>query len=355
MANWEATVRGVVDDVMRAQGVSGMVIAVSRGGGSPQHLIAGTDAVGTPLAADTLFPVASITKLATALAVLRLVEAGKLALDDPLALHVRDAAAAREGVTLRRLLCHTAGLPHDLSAEAAPYKPELDWPALARACLQTPRAEPAGARVNYSNLGYGLLAVTVERATGRRFVDALADLVIAPLGIEAYLGVDPPRTPARVAGGELAQHAGTDLEPYNTPFWRSLALPWGGLITTAAGAIALVRAFEGVPAVFLSPELRKEATSDQTGGLSGTMVVLRWPRCPWGLGVELRGDKSPHWAPAEAAPESFGHAGSSGCLVWSDPGSGVTWAMLSPRTFESWFFRWPEIGAAVLSASGTRR
>lgn len=231
----------------------------------------------------------------------------------------------------------------------------MDWAALARACLVTPPTEPANARVNYSNLGYGLLAVTVERATGRRFVDALTDLVTAPLGIEAYLGVDPPRPPARVTGAELAQHAGTDLEPYNTPFWRSLALPWGGLITTAAGAITLLRAFEGVPAGFLSPELCKEATSDQTGGLGGTMVILKWPHCPWGLGVELRGVKSPHWAPAEASPASFGHSGSSGCLVWSDPAAGVTWAMLSPRTFEVWFHRWPEIGAAVLSAAAQVR
>lgn len=109
MANWEAAVRGVVDDVMLAQGVSGMVIAVARDGGSPEHLVAGTDAAGTPLADDTLFPVASITKLATSLAVLRLVEAGKLGLDDTLGRHVPEAAASGEGVTLRRLLCTPPG------------------------------------------------------------------------------------------------------------------------------------------------------------------------------------------------------------------------------------------------------
>lgn len=338
---------------MAARGVPGIVIAVARGNDVPDHLAVGADANRRALAADSLLPIASITKLATALAVLRLADRGVLALDDPLARHLPDAAAARPSVTLRTLLCHTAGLPYDPAPQAAPYGPDLDWTTLARACLGTPLEVRPRTRVNYSNVGPGLLAVAVERLTGQPFPAALAELVLAPLGVEGYLGGEPLRPPARLAG-DLGEHAGSDLEPYNSPFWRSLALPWGGLVTTAAGALGLVRTFAGVPAGFLSPALVADATRDQTGGLGGGIMegALEWPRCPWGLGAELRGDKWPHMAPAEASAGSFGHGGASGCLAWADPAAGVTWAMLGARTFESWWRAMPSIGASILATCG---
>ena len=347
---WQTIVQPAVEEILRTSQVPGMVIALTKEDGPVEHLVLGTDGQARPLRAETLFPVASITKLATALAILRLVAGGALRLDDPLGNHLPDAAVAGKGVTLRTLLSHTSGLPGDLSAELAPYTPELDWPILARACLATPPDRPPRTRVTYSNVGFGLLAIIVERVTGHSFATALTELVLAPLGIEGYLGVEPKRSPAWVVG-ELGEHAGTPLSPYNSAFWRRLSLPWGGLVTTAAGALSLVRAFAGMPTAFLPSALLAEATHDQTEGLSGGLVrgVLEWPHCPWGLGVELHGDKMPHFSPAEASPTSFGHAGASGCLAWCDQAAGVAWAMLGCRTFESWWQNWSVIGAALLA------
>ncbi|MBI1878850.1 MAG: beta-lactamase family protein, partial [Chloroflexi bacterium] len=157
-ASWPTKVQPIVEGLTRTQEAPGLVIAVAREEHPPEYLIAGADAAGQSLSADTLFPVASIVKLATVLTVLRLAAAGRLALDDLLAHHLPDAAAASEGVTLRTLLCHTSGLPLDLPAGAAPYTARLDWPALARACLATPLAMPPQTQVTYNNLGPGLLA-----------------------------------------------------------------------------------------------------------------------------------------------------------------------------------------------------
>jgi CubicO group peptidase (beta-lactamase class C family) len=349
---WQAIVEPTVEATLRTYQVPGLVIALAPEGGPVEHLVVGAGGEGTPLRADSLFPVASITKLATALAILRLAAGGDLALDDLLERHLPDAAAAYQGVTLRALLSHTAGLPVDVAPELAPYGPELNWPTLARACLETPLARPPRTRVIYSNVGAGLLAIIVERRTDRRFAEALAELVFAPLGIEGYLGVEPGRQPAWVVG-ELGEHAGTPLAPYNSAFWRRLAFPWGGLITTAAGALDLVRAYAGEPAHFLPAELRLAASQDQTRGLGGGIVpgVWEWPRCAWGLGVELRGDKMPHFSPPEASPASFGHVGASGCLAWCDPTAGVAWTILGCRTFESWWQSFAVIGSALLAAS----
>lgn len=346
-------VRPAVAAVVEAGRTPGLVVALARGDGPPQQIVVGGDGAGRPLAADSLFPIASVTKLATALALLRLADSGDLGVDDPLAEHLPDAAAAQPGVTLRALLSHTAGLPIDVARADAPYAPGLGWAALARACLATPLERAPRTRVQYGNVGYGLLALVVERRTGQGFAAALDALVLAPLGVEAYLGVEPPRPPAALSGVR-SSHTGGPLEPFNSPFWRALALPWAGLITTAAGALALVRACGGHPAGFLSPGTLAEMTANQAGDLGGGLAPpLLWPRCPWGLGPDLRGEKTPHWAPAEASPGSFGHSGASGCLAWADPAADLAWSIHGARTADSgWLLRSaPQLGAALLRAA----
>lgn len=347
---WQTAVEPVVETIKNNSAVPGMVVAVMREDQPAEFMASGTDAAGRALTADTLFPVASISKLATALTVLRLADAGALNLDDPLARYLPDASAARPGVTLRTLLCHTSGLPYDLSSRLAPYNSRLDWRTLAQACLETPPTSAPLKHVLYSNLGPGLLAIVVERLAGQTFREALAAQVLEPLHIEGYLGIEPPRSPAAIAA-EPDEHTGTALESYNSVFWRSLAMPWGGLVTTAAGVLALAQAFAGVPTGFLSPGLLADAVRDQTGGLGGGFFEpLWWAHSPWGLGAELRGDKAPHWTPPQASPRSFGHAGASGCLVWHDPAAGLTYAILGTRAFDSWWPTWQTIGAAILAA-----
>ena len=123
------------------------------------------------------------------------------------------------------------------------------------------------------------------------------------------------------------------------------------------GALALVRAFGGQPPGFLRPttavEARRNQAVDPTTGqtLRGGMArPLLWERCPWGLGPELRDAKSPHWAPAQADPTSYGHAGASGCVAWLDPTVDLAWCIVGTRTADSgWLLRrGPTIAAALL-------
>ena len=344
-----------VESLLAEHSLPGVLLAVARGRDEPVLSTVGTSADGCALGNDTLFPVASVTKLATALAVLRLCAGGQLELDDPLAAHLPQAAAAVDGVTLRTLLCHTAGLPDDLAPVLAPYEYGLCWERLEEACLATGLVRAPRSRVTYSNVGFGLLALVVERCTLLPFATALTGLVFDPLGIEGYLGVEPPRPPGRVAG-KLGEHGGTDREPFNSLFWRSLALPWAGVVTTAGGALALVRAFMAQPAVFLPPDLQVAAISDQAGGLAGGFTgYMEWQPCPWGLGPELLGTKSPHMVPASASPASFGHSGYSGCLAWADPlaagGDGIAWVILGgPRYARSWHTFWQPMGKLLTTS-----
>lgn len=346
-------VRDVIDDAMHRYDVRGIALQVAQlHAAQPESFYVGEDVDGVALNADSLFPVASITKLATALTVLRLVDAGALGLNDPLARYVPDAEAAQPGVTVRALLCHSSGLPQDFPNEAELYLIKMNWESLASRCLTVPLERAPNTRVLYSNVGYGLLALIVERLTDKSFRANLQSQVIQPLGIEAYLGMEPPRTPVRIAGVR-SRHAGTEREPFNSRHWRSRALPWAGLLTSARGALALLRAFAGDPHDYLSEDLRREATSDQTGGLPGGYGGrFDYQSSPWGLGPDIRDTKKPHWAPDNSSERTFGHAGASGCVAWCDPDAGVAWSILGTRVADNgWLVRASRaMGAALLRA-----
>jgi CubicO group peptidase (beta-lactamase class C family) len=130
---------------------------------------------------DTLFNIASIGKMFTAVAILKLAEQGAVSLDDPLSKWVPDypnQAAARK-ITLRHLLTHQAGLgPWDVRRNDAATAREA-----ARTMTAPPAAEP-GAGFAYSNAGYVLLGAVIEGATGRSYEEAVRTLVLDPAGMK---------------------------------------------------------------------------------------------------------------------------------------------------------------------------
>jgi len=342
--------------------VPGVVLVIAQGARIAVSVADGTDAQGAPLTERSIFPLASASKLAPGLAILRLLEQGRLALDDPLERHLPEARAARAGVTLRALLCHTSGLPLEFAPGQVEYGPSTSWASLGDACLQTPLAHPPRTLVQYSNVAYGLLGLIIEAVTGLDYRTAIEQLVFEPFGIEAYVGRPGPRPHAMVMDVD-SPFAGTDLEPFNSAFSQHLVMPWSHVYSTAKGLLDLVRAYGGSRPDLLRPETAAEARTDQAGGVDGGFRTtdpfigfaksksITWSPCPWGLTVEVKGSKRPHWTPLSASPGSFGQIGSSGCLAWCDPVHDVSWAVLGARTTDNgWLLRFGgALGSAALN------
>lgn len=143
--NTEA-ISAAIHDATHDSRVPGIIVGVARGAQPAEFIAIGSDANGVALHADTLFPMASVTKMATALAVLRLCDQQVLALDDPLEQHLPEAQAARPGVTLRALLCHSAGLPMEVSPNSPPTLPgSIGRRSAPPACSPHPMARRDGA------------------------------------------------------------------------------------------------------------------------------------------------------------------------------------------------------------------
>lgn len=175
---------------------------------------------GTQADAATSYRLASVTKPFTAAAILLLAQEGKLSLDDPVRTWLPSLPPAAEGIIVRHLLNHTSGLPDYEDLMSKPWPGQiLDAGVLTLLETQDRLHFEPGSTYRYSNSGYALLALIVERASGMSFADYLRSRIFVPLGMHG--------THARVEGGPDIPYrswgysatdggwAATDQNPYS--------------------------------------------------------------------------------------------------------------------------------------------
>ena len=112
----------------------------------------------------------------------------------------------------------------------------------------------------------------------------------------------------------------------------------------------LVVARELMEPTRIARETLDEAVSVQFPGLDGVLPGFgRQTPNDWGLGIELRDAKSPHWTGRRNSERTFGHFGRSGTFLWVDPDAGLALACLTDRTFGDWAKEaWPRLSDDVL-------
>jgi CubicO group peptidase (beta-lactamase class C family) len=138
-----------------------------------------------PITPQTNFELASVSKQFTAMAVMILAERGQLDLDDSMVTYLPELSRFGREITIRHLLTHTSGLPdyYDaLEQEAAGGMPDTEQAMRFLAGWGEPLF-PAGERYEYSNPGYEMLALVVERVSGQPFGEFLRDSIFTPLGM----------------------------------------------------------------------------------------------------------------------------------------------------------------------------
>lgn len=187
---------------------------------------------GTPVAADTRFRIASVTKLFTATAVLRLRDVGALALSDPVSDHLPWFRLGGKGgtVTIGDLLSHTGGLPANSAATdfTTMTQPSVDR-AIAALGSQT-LVYPPGTRFKYSNLGFAILGRVVAAASGTPYDEYVRETILAPLAMD-----DTRVRPERGDPGATGYGPRRPGRPRRVAEFLDLAFatPAGGMSSTA--------------------------------------------------------------------------------------------------------------------------
>ncbi|MGH3880498.1 MAG: serine hydrolase domain-containing protein [Actinophytocola sp.] len=202
---------------------------------------------GSAPTADTQYRIGSITKTFIAVLVMRLRDEGLLDLNDLLDKHVSGTSFGH--LTVAQLLAHTAGLTSESPGEWWERAPGVDWPALVESMSREPARHRAGERFHYSNVGYGALGQLIAELRGMSWTSALAEEVLAPLGMTRTTAM-----PAAPHAPGLAVHPYADvLMPEPTPDAGAMA-PAGQLWSTLADLARWVRFIGGDTAGVLAPE-----------------------------------------------------------------------------------------------------
>lgn len=315
-ADPEDLVRGAVQDGV----VPGAVLITGRGAHGPVRTAAfgatSDGPSGRPVTADTVFDLASLTKVvATTPAVLRLADTGALRLDDPVRRHLPDfTGAGKSQVTIRHLLSHTSGLP--------PHRDFWKLPGGPADRLAAVLAEPLDglpdAAVRYSDLGFILLGEIIAAVAGQPLDAAVQELVLDPLGLATTRYLPPAAWREDTAATEAPPGGEPKCGVVHDENAESLGGVAGhaGLFSTAPDLAHYLQACWLAEESLLSPRARGEALSLQTAGLDGAR----------GLGWTLPGDVWDHMSPQWPATGA-GHTGFTGTSLALDPVSGI-WVVL---------------------------
>src|SRR5262249_3695158 len=180
-----------VDDFLKADmqrhRIPGLALAICRDGQLLRAAGYGLanvewDVAVTP---DTVFQSGSVGKQFTAMAVMMLVEEGKLGLEDSLAKYFPAAPLAWKSITIRHLLTHTSGIKDWEGGKELDYRKDYTEDELVEVARKMPLDFAPGTRWSYSNTGYVLLGILVRRASGKFYGDFLRERVFVPLGMDA--------------------------------------------------------------------------------------------------------------------------------------------------------------------------
>ncbi|WP_315809086.1 serine hydrolase domain-containing protein [Pseudomonas sp. C9-3] len=319
----------------------GAALCIQVGGETVVDLWAGSAGKepGQDWQADTLLNLFSCTKTFAAVAALQLVGEGRLDLDAPVARYWPEfEQAGKQGITVRQLLCHRAGLP----AIREPLAPEAlyDWGTMTAALAgETPWWTP-GAEHGYAPITYGwLIGEVIRRVDGREPGAAIVERTAKPLGLDFHIGLDDAEfhRVAHIARGKgnlgdaaaqrllrtmmtdaaaLSTRAFTNppsvLTSTNKPEWRRMSQP---AANGHGNARSLAGFYDGLlQGKLLDEVLLAELTREHAVGEDRTLLTCT----RFGLGCML---DQPNVANATygLGPQAFGHPGAGGSIGFADP------------------------------------
>jgi len=278
----------------------------------------------TPVPRDAIFGIASISKMFTAAAVMRLVDDGLIGLDRPVQQVVPEfQGTGKERVTVRHLLTHTSGL-YDEDVQALwkafedyvtlPPCPDTQHSELVDDVFytcRTPLRHAPGEVMQYSNRGYELLGEVGRQTSKQRFNDFMRQQLFEPLGMHDTYFSSPEEHRAR-----LVQHHHHTWDPLCVPD-PSSAAHTTALDLAIFGQMLLNGGVYGDARV-LSLASVTAMTQIQTKGIPYPLPDgTRGPA--WGLGCAFFQESSIQRRAGLWSSQAFCHTGASGAVLWVDP------------------------------------
>lgn len=287
-----------------------------------------------PVTPQSMFRIASMTKSFTAMGILKLRDEGKLRLDDPIELYLPELRQVRltqdsPAITIRDLLCHSAGFPTDDPwADRKLEETEENLAAFLKEKINL--SNPCGTTFEYSNLGYAILGYLINQITGMSYQEYINTAICQPFGIKCYWEFGD------VDAGQLVQGYSFKEDKFvEDPLLHD------GIYGAMGGLIASVESFSRY--IALHQEAWPPRDDKETGSLKRSSI--REMHQPWKF-IKLE--------------TGFKYASGNECSLTSGYGYGLKWLRDSlgrvfvghsgglPGFGSNWYFL-PEYGLGIVS------
>ena len=298
-----------------------------------------------PVAADSIWPVASTSKPVTSALVMQLVDEGLIGLNRPAIEYLPELSGEGvEEILLHHLLTHTSGYPwhtdpsvlhHAKQKLESGFEPPPCPPGrhpslhpLLEILWDLPRDHPAGESMTYSNHNILLLGELVRRVRDMPFEDAAQQYLFGPLGMkDSYFSlpesewsryvVRPPKSP-------LAEAIPGYFEGFNSTAFRESPHPGGGLCTTPFDLVVFGQLFLNAgcygDARVLSPAAIGAMSRDQIPGLEANIAGHKFSPASWSYGFSVESSVRLRFFRGNLSSGGSLHApGAAGCGFWIDP------------------------------------
>ena len=315
-------------------GFAGAAIVVARHGKIIHHEYHGNAAPGLAASADVLWPLASISKVYAAAAIMRLVEMGELTLNTLVSQVLPSfTGEGRELIRLRHLLTHTAGMIYESPEMESRLIAQTPMPDLIEEMIHAPLRFQPGTSIAYADYHYLLAGEMAAVATGHSIAELVQTLVIQPMGLTQTYFPPPVSEHSRIAKVRSVMAEGTDGAMYNSAYALGLAHPAFGVVASATDLARFALHFAPNGPRIHSEGSVRAMTTIQTGLVKGQHVSLTGTSqeniVPWGIGFALQTEYVPALFSELASFRTFGHGGASGCQLMVDPQDDVVVAVLT--------------------------
>jgi CubicO group peptidase (beta-lactamase class C family) len=381
--------RGVLQDHVDGGWLAGVSAAVLRDGEPVEDFCTGRADLerGEPLRTDHIHRAFSNTKLITSVLVLRLLDEGRFALDDPVAewipsfgrlrvlrpgaTAIDDTEPLQHAITIRHLLSHQAGLSHgvfdagtfvfDAYLAAGTRRPDTTLAGLMDQLATLPLVYQPGHGWQYS-MATDVLARLVELITGQSFGQALQSRLFEPAGmVDTGFVLRPDQVPrlAALYRGDVADSMKPGLQRLDeTPWPGAYVKPVprqsgaGGLFTTQSDMLALLQQLRPGQPGLLRPETLAEMMRDQLPPERCVSLPMTGAVASLGFGLGGAVTRQPSRLQPNSPPGEFQWGGLAGTHWFVSPRTGVAGVLMTQRFWSFWHPFWFEYKRAVYDALG---
>ncbi len=292
-----------------------------------------------PMRKDSIFWIASMTKVLTGTAIMMLQDEGKLNVDDQVSKYIpalgdlKTPSGRPARLTLRHLMTHTSGMPEATAEES---KEALKLADLIPAYLNKPMRFEPGSKWQYCQSGINTLGRIIEVVSEKPYPSFLAERLFEPLGMKDTTFYVRPNQLSRLVTPVRREADGTLVEttigllqgksPTSTDRYPAAN---GGLFSTAPDYARFARMILNQGTLdgrqYLRPETVRLMTTVQTGDLATGFTPGNGYGLTWGV------VRQPQGVTAVLSPGTHGHGGAYGTQVWIDPVKGVVLILMIQR------------------------